>query len=103
MPLLKELSQTSRDSFESGSDSKESQDVRLDSFKSGIFRFFDSIDLIFVSIRSTLRPSVVVDAMILLFLVLSVTLCLFCVRRRFGLHDQLQVRFTVKQLRPRLM
>ena len=39
MPLLKELSQTSRDSFESRSDSKESRDVRLNSFKSGIFIF----------------------------------------------------------------
>ena len=32
-----ELSGTSRDSFESESDSKESRDVRLNSFKSGIF------------------------------------------------------------------
>mgnify|MGYP003312857108 CR=1 FL=1 len=39
MPLLKELSRTSRDSFESESDSKESRDVRLNSFKSGIFHF----------------------------------------------------------------
>ena len=61
MPLLKELSQTSRDSFESDSDSKESRDVRLNSFISGILRFFDSIDSIFISIRSILRPSVVVD------------------------------------------
>ena len=61
MPLLKELSRTSRDSFESDSDSKESRDVRLNSFKSGILRFFDSIDSIFISIRSILRPSVVVD------------------------------------------
>ena len=37
MLLLKELSQTSRDSFESESDSKESRDVRLNLFKSGIF------------------------------------------------------------------
>ena len=34
-PLLKELSRTSRDSFESESDSNESRDVRLNSFKSG--------------------------------------------------------------------
>ena len=61
MPLLKELSRTSRDSFESDSDSKESRDVRLNSFKSGILRFFDSIDSIFISIRSILRPRVVVD------------------------------------------
>ena len=39
MPLLKELSRTSRDSFESESDSNESRDVRLNSFKSGIFHF----------------------------------------------------------------
>ena len=38
-PLLGELSQTSRDSFESDSDSKESRDVRLNSFESGIFHF----------------------------------------------------------------
>ena len=39
MPLLKELSRTSQDSFQSESDSKESRDVRLDSFRSGIFHF----------------------------------------------------------------
>ena len=39
MPLLKELSRTSRDSFESESDSKASRDDRLNSFKSGIFHF----------------------------------------------------------------
>ena len=61
MPLLKELRRTSRDSFESDSDSKESRDVRLNSFKSGILRFFDSIDSIIISIRSILRLSVVVD------------------------------------------
>ena len=61
MPLLKELGRTSQDSFESDSGSKESWDVWLDSFKSGILRFFDSIDSIFISIRSILRPSVVVD------------------------------------------
>ena len=44
LPLLGELSRTSRDSFESESDSKESRDVRLNSFKSGILHFFDSID-----------------------------------------------------------
>ena len=52
MPLLKELSRTSQDSFESDSDSKEFQDVRLNSFKSGIFCFFDSVDSIFISIGS---------------------------------------------------
>ena len=61
MPFLKELSRTSRDSFESDSESKESLDVWLNSFKSGILRFVGSIDLIFISIRSILRPSVVVD------------------------------------------
>ena len=61
MLLLKELSRTSQDSLESDSDSKESRDIRLNSFKSGILRFFDSIDSIFISIRSILRPSVVVD------------------------------------------
>ena len=35
MPLLKKLSRTSRDSFESDSDSKESRDDRLNSPKSG--------------------------------------------------------------------
>ena len=59
-PLLEELSRTSQDSFELDSESKESRDVRLNSFNSGIFRFVDSIDSI-VSIRSILRPSVVVD------------------------------------------
>ena len=39
MPLLKQLSQTSQGSFESDSDSKESRNVRLNSFKSGIFHF----------------------------------------------------------------
>ena len=39
MPLLKELSRTSRDSFESESDSKESRDVRRNSFKNGMFHF----------------------------------------------------------------
>ena len=39
MPLLKELSRTSWDSFESESDSKESRDVRLNSFKNGIVHF----------------------------------------------------------------
>ena len=34
---MKELSRSSQDSFESDSDSKESQDVRLDSPKSGVF------------------------------------------------------------------
>ena len=38
-PLLKELSQSSQDSFESESNPKESRDVRLNSFKSGIFHF----------------------------------------------------------------
>ena len=38
-PLLKELSRSSQDSFESESDSKESRDDRLNSFKSGIFHF----------------------------------------------------------------
>ena len=64
MPLLRELSRTSQDSFESDSDSKESQDDRLSSFKSGVLlflHFFDSIDSIFISIRSILRPRVVVD------------------------------------------
>ena len=56
---FEELSRTSRGSLESDSDSKESWDVRLNSFKSGILRFFDSIDSIFISIRSILRPSVV--------------------------------------------
>ena len=54
MPLLGELSRSSWDSFESDSDSKESRDVQLKSFKSGILifkrvfslRFFDSIDSI---------------------------------------------------------
>ena len=61
MPLLKELSRTSRDSFGLDSDSKESWDDWLNSFKSGVLYFFDSIDSIFISIRSMLRPSVVVD------------------------------------------
>ena len=39
MPLLKELSRTSQDSFESESDSQESRDVRLNSPKNGIFHF----------------------------------------------------------------
>ena len=39
----------------------QSRDVWLNSFKNGILRFFDSIDSIFISIRSILRPSVVVD------------------------------------------
>ena len=39
MPLLKELSRSSWDLLESESDSKESWDVRLNSFKSGIFHF----------------------------------------------------------------
>ena len=39
MPLLKELNRTSRGSFESKSDSKESRDVRLNSFESGITYF----------------------------------------------------------------
>ena len=55
------LSQSSQDAFESDSDSKESWDARLNSFKSGIFRFFDSIDSIFISVRSIMRLSVVVD------------------------------------------
>ena len=38
-PLLKELSRSSQDSFESESDSKESRDDRLNSFKSGICFF----------------------------------------------------------------
>ena len=61
MQFLGEFSQASKDSFESDSDSKESWDVWLNSFKSCILRFFDAIDLIFISIRSILRPSVVVD------------------------------------------
>ena len=61
MPLSKELRRTSRDSFESDSDSRESWYVRLNSFKSGILRFFDSIDSIIISIRWILRLSVVVD------------------------------------------
>ena len=61
MPLLKELSRTSRDSFGLDSDSKESWDDWLNSFKSGVLYFFDSIDSIFISIRSILRPGVVVD------------------------------------------
>ena len=61
MSHLKELRRTSRDSFESDSDSKESRDVRLNSFNSGILRFFDLIDSIVISIRPILRPSVVVD------------------------------------------
>ena len=61
MQLFNELRRTSKDSFESNSDSKESWDVRLNSFKSGILRFFDSIDSIFISIRSILRLRVVVD------------------------------------------
>ena len=47
MQLLKELSRTSRDSFESDSDSKESRDVRLNSAFLRFDRFdihFDSID-----------------------------------------------------------
>ena len=39
MPLLGELSRSSRDSFESDSDSKESWDDRLNSPKSGISCF----------------------------------------------------------------
>ena len=39
MPLLKELSGTSQDSLESASDSKQSWEVRLKSFKSCIFHF----------------------------------------------------------------
>ena len=39
MPLFGELSRSSRDSFQSDSDLKESQDDRLDSPKSGISRF----------------------------------------------------------------
>ena len=39
MPLLKELSRTSQDSFESESDSQESRDVRLNSPKCCIFHF----------------------------------------------------------------
>ena len=61
MQLLKELSRTSQDSFGLDSDSKESWDDWLNSFKSGVLYFFDSIDSIFISIRSILRPGVVVD------------------------------------------
>ena len=43
------------------SDSKESGDDRLHSFKSCVLYFFDSIDSIIISIRSILRLSVVVD------------------------------------------
>ena len=39
MPILKELSRTSQDSFESESDSQESRDVRLNSPRSCIFHF----------------------------------------------------------------
>ena len=60
-PLLKDLSRSSRDFFESESDSKESRDVHLNFFKRGILRFFDSIDSRFISIRSILLPSVVMD------------------------------------------
>ena len=60
-PLWKESSRSSQDSFESDSDSKESRDVRLHSFKSGILHFFDSVDSIVISIRSIPRLSVVVD------------------------------------------
>ena len=61
MPLLKELNRSSRDSFGLDSDSKESWDDLLKSFKSGVLYFFDSFDSIFISIRSILRPGVVVD------------------------------------------
>ena len=39
LPLLGELSKSSRDSWESDSDSNESRDDRLHSFKSGVFIF----------------------------------------------------------------
>ena len=61
MPLFGELSRSSRDSFESDSDSKESRDVRLYSPKSGISIFssiFDSIDSIICSVRSIMCPGV---------------------------------------------
>ena len=47
MPLLVELSQKSRGSFEAESDSKDSWDDQLNSFKSGVskvFRFFSNIE-----------------------------------------------------------
>ena len=61
MPLLKELSRTSRDSFRLDGDSKESSDDWLDSFKNGVLYFYDSIDSISISIGSILRPEVVVN------------------------------------------
>ena len=45
MPLLGELGRTSRDSFESGSDPKESRDGRLNSPKSGILNFWRFTEL----------------------------------------------------------
>ena len=45
MPLLKELSRTSQDSFESESDSKEFRDGRLNSPKSGYSTFLDFLVL----------------------------------------------------------
>ena len=61
MQLSKELSQTSLGSFELDSDSKESRDVLLNFFKSGILRFFGSVRSVFCSVRSISRPMVVVD------------------------------------------
>ena len=70
-PLFGELSRSSRDSFESDSDSNESRDVRINSPKVAFANFrvfsrkscqtFDSIDSIFLSIRSILCPRDVVD------------------------------------------
>ena len=47
--------------FRLDSDSKESWDDWLDSFKDGILYLFDSIDSIFISIRLILRLVVVLD------------------------------------------
>ena len=43
LPLFGELSRSSRDSFESDSDSKESRDDRLNSPKNGNLHFFDFV------------------------------------------------------------
>ena len=64
MPLFGELSRSSRDSFESDSDSKASRDVRLNSPKSGVSNFlgfFGSIDSIIRSVRSIVCRGVVGD------------------------------------------
>ena len=66
MPFLDEFNQSSRNSFDSDSGSKESQTSSLIHLKSCIcvfvfWRFFDSTDSIFVSIQSMLCSRVVED------------------------------------------